>query len=248
MKLLLLALAVATATGLEIDSRIVNGQNANIGNYPWQGAMIYQSSFTCGCVLISSRWVLTAAHCIDGREVPSRYQIRFGSSTHNSGGSVYDVSSMVKHSGYTSAGGFPNDIAAMYLSSNAGGSNIGTIRLDNRDYSYLHSGCMITGWGQTCGSCGIPTNLQEAGTTTISRSACSGYWNGIGDYHQCVYNGATGACMGDSGGPLSCQDGGNVLVGLTSWGSSSCVVTLPSVYARVSYFCSWIQAQTGVSC
>ena len=55
------------------------------------------------------------------------------------------------------------------------------------------------------------------------------------------------ACSGDSGGPLVCQKGGVwTLAGATSWGSSSCSTYYPSVYARISYFRSWIQQNTGV--
>ena len=55
--------------------------------------------------------------------------------------------------------------------------------------------------------------------------------------------------QGDSGGPLDCFDfDAYILVGLTSWGSSTCDVSYPSVYVQVSYYCDWIYANTGVSC
>ena len=69
MKWLILALFVVGAVGTRIDSRIVGGAMASISMYPWQGALLYNMGFTCGCVLISDTVILTAAHCVDGREV-----------------------------------------------------------------------------------------------------------------------------------------------------------------------------------
>ena len=47
-------------------------------------------------------------------------------------------------------------------------------------------------------------------------------------------------CKGDSGGPMMCGSGHNVLAGVTSWGESTCSGTLPSVYTRVSKYRGWI--------
>ena len=53
------------------------------------------------------------------------------------------------------------------------------------------------------------------------------------------------ACKGDSGGPLVCNvDGKAVLIGATSHGSIGwpCVDDgFPNIYARVSFFLSWVK-------
>ncbi|CAF89120.1 unnamed protein product, partial [Tetraodon nigroviridis] len=47
--------------------------------------------------------------------------------------------------------------------------------------------------------------------------------------------------QGDSGGPLVCEkDGAWTLVGIVSWGSSSCSTTIPAVYARVTMLRGWV--------
>lgn len=69
--LLLSALVAASAAAAApTDQFIVNGGNAPVGEYPWQGSLEYQGGHTCGCVLVSEFWALTAAHCVDGRNVP----------------------------------------------------------------------------------------------------------------------------------------------------------------------------------
>lgn len=47
-------------------TRIVGGENAREGQAPYQCSIqLYQQHF-CGCALISSEWILTASHCVNG--------------------------------------------------------------------------------------------------------------------------------------------------------------------------------------
>nr|CAD7462022.1 unnamed protein product [Timema tahoe] len=47
-------------------SKIVNGQQASRGQFPHQAALYLDKRSFCGGSLISSEWVLTAAHCAQG--------------------------------------------------------------------------------------------------------------------------------------------------------------------------------------
>lgn len=44
-------------------SRIIGGQDAQLGDWPWQVYFTVDDS-SCGGSLISNEWVLTAAHCV----------------------------------------------------------------------------------------------------------------------------------------------------------------------------------------
>uniref|UniRef100_A0A182UV56 Peptidase S1 domain-containing protein n=1 Tax=Anopheles merus TaxID=30066 RepID=A0A182UV56_ANOME len=57
--------------------------------------------------------------------------------------------------------------------------------------------------------------------------------------------GGRSACNGDSGGALAVQSGGTMQIGVVSFVSvNGCAVGMPSVYARVSFFLPWIEANS----
>merc|ERR1711983_760525 len=68
--------------GAESDSlhhRIVGGEDAYYGEFPYQLTLVRSSgnSVTCGASLLNSSWVITAAHCCDGMDV-DMYEIIVG--------------------------------------------------------------------------------------------------------------------------------------------------------------------------
>ncbi|OCT84248.1 hypothetical protein XELAEV_18022395mg, partial [Xenopus laevis] len=87
-----------------------------------------------------------------------------------------------------------------------------------------------------------PNQLQQTALPLLTNDQCKSYW-GTNILGTMICAGAAGSssCMGDSGGPLVCQDSGAwSLVGIVSWGSSSCSTSTPAVYARVTVLRSWV--------
>ena len=57
--------------------RVIAGDDAKKGAWPWQILMLYNGRTMCGGSLVAPNWVVTAAHCIDGRESQARsFKIR----------------------------------------------------------------------------------------------------------------------------------------------------------------------------
>ncbi|XP_033757357.1 fibrinolytic enzyme, isozyme C-like [Pecten maximus] len=217
---------------------IVNGQNASIQNYPWQASLQDTGSHNCGAVVISARKAVTAGHCIGGGAL----EIRVGSDQHLEGGKLFKVSKATVHPDYGSGEGtFPNDIAVLDFDEDiTGDSGATAVKMpDASSGDFAGQTCTITGWGRTSGGAPLPDVLQEAKTTVLSNSDCGDIWgaSSINDGHVCVFNNDTGACNGDSGGPLTCD---GVLVGVTSWGAVGCPISSPSVYTRITHFLNFI--------
>lgn len=75
---------------------------AAAGQFPYQvnlqiGTLIRQQA--CGGAIISSRFVLTAAHCLDG-QTTGRVRVVVGTNSRSSGGTTLQVARFIRHPGW----------------------------------------------------------------------------------------------------------------------------------------------------
>ncbi len=241
---------------LPLVPQIVGGNDATVGEYPWQ-VLVQPSGFLCGGSLIDEEWVLTAAHCVvDGSNNaydPSRITVTVGEyDRNNPSGTEIAVTQVIPHESYNPAT-FDNDIALLRLAEPADTSDptVGTIPLNSQ--SNLASGTLatVTGWGTTSSGGSTSAVLQEVNVPLVTNQSCNlSYGGQITSNMLCAgYDeGGRDACQGDSGGPLTVEGAsGTVLAGVVSWGNGCADPDFPGVYARVSNYVQWVNRNIGTS-
>lgn len=218
----------------EAETQIVGGQPAS-QVYSFMASLQSSRGHFCGGSLIDSDWVVTAAHCVQGAG-PGSFNVRVGTTTWNSGGSLAGVSRVILGQG---------DIALVQLSSNVSQQPVQIAD----DGGPAGTPTRLIGWGQTCpsrGCGGPPTQLQQIDVRVLA----SGCTAGFSPATELCLGGQQyrGACYGDSGGPSVIRAGGGwELTGATSRagrGQPNCGEA-PAIYTDVTAYTGWIDQVTG---
>jgi trypsin len=232
--------------------KIVGGQEARPYEFPWQVSVQRKSSGShfCGGSIINDRWIVCAAHCMDG-ETPGVVSVVVGE--HDRGASsdvrqTHDVDSIFVHEDYNS-GTFENDISLIKTSVAIPFSvNVQPICAPDPANDYVSYKSQCSGWG-TVNSGGIccPDVLRYVTLNITTNTYCDDVYtlSRITDDMICASDN-TGhnerdSCQGDSGGPLSVKEAGGIfrLIGIVSWGIG-CASGYPGVYARVGTQAAWV--------
>ncbi|XP_065063795.1 plasma kallikrein-like isoform X2 [Rhopilema esculentum] len=250
--------------GLRLKARVVGGQDAAVGDWPWQVGLVFKRApgrVFCGGSLINKQWVVTAAHCF-GRpgkmtKQPDEYQVRLAEHDLDlSSGRevVMGVTKIIRHENYK-AGSYDNDIALVKLEKPVEYNQlIKPVCLPEQgEDEKADESCYVTGWGRTTEGGKTAKVLQEARIPIKDKKTCKDTLGIVGSYTDNMIcagykDGGIDACQGDSGGPFVCSKGGRFnLVGVVSWGRGCARKNLYGVYAKVSSYTDWIKSKIASS-
>ncbi|KAL4717064.1 hypothetical protein ACJJTC_016951 [Scirpophaga incertulas] len=254
---------------------IIGGRDALPLEFPHMAGIGWKTvsgewNFKCGGSLISSKFVVTAAHCSMASDrdtsiidvTPKIVRLGYNKiSERSSNGQDAKIMKVITHPKYEPPKKY-NDIALIELEKEV------------RFTMYVQPAClivgpddvlvgqkaMLTGWGVT--DAADPTTSPELQVAEISvldsrlcdrlyRRSCSRHWCGMAENQLCagVLDGGVDACQGDSGGPLQLKfnlprsNGENIyrLIGVTSFGIGCALPNYPGIYTRISSFLDWIE-------
>ncbi|PSV37355.1 trypsin-like serine protease [Photobacterium sp. GB-210] len=240
-----------TPVNAQATAKAINGTDATLYDsqlIPWQAALKQKGfdSVSCGAVVISEYWLLTAAHCnssnISDIAIVGTSMIQDGNFANLDKKHFFNIVKKISHPNYNEDN-FINDIALFRVNRSMYGiaqsvklatpneqiiadnifSNTWATNMDSPVTA------IASGWGDTLRK-GYPTTLQVISLAGVPDNQCVGL--NIGNEHiVCADSNINGlikdVCSGDSGGPLIWQnhqavsdsDKGIRLIGLTSNGA-----------------------------
>jgi len=242
------------------------GNEAQFGEFPWMTAILRTeyigdkevNLYVCGGSLIADNVVLTAAHCVAGKDT-AKLRIRAGEWDTQNDYELYahedrEVIEYLVHPEYNQLN-LHNDFALVFLKTPFTlQPHIDTICLPGPQQLPEGTTCFATGWGKDkFGKEGVYQNvLKRIALPTVSKNNCQDRLRStrLGKHFKLDHSfmcagGIPGqdTCTGDGGSPLVCQlpGDGYIQVGIVAWGIGCGENGIPGVYADVTQVGNWIE-------
>lgn len=240
-------------------TRVVGGKEAAPYLYPWLVGLTnrYRNEPFCTGSIISSRAVLTAAHCLSGRTFGDVQILSKLHDIRQFSGDRHDIQRWYIYPEYRFNESFHLNDIAILIADRPFAADIQRCCLPSTfstSYPRPSTTSVVGGWGQIMGHPDAPTSpvLQHVVMPIVdhrnkrcrsslidsNRQICAGYDRLSVD-----------TCSGDSGSPLLVveRDGPNqghfVAAGIVSYGNVQCDASISSgIYTRVSFYVPWIQS------
>jgi trypsin len=241
------ALAAVTLAGTALSAApagaIVGGYTVPDGDYAFMASVQTAGSsgsdgHFCGGSIISTEWVLTAAHCMVDTN-PQDIQVAVGRTdlSDASQGQTLAVDQIVVHPDYADTGTF--DAALIHVTEPIASPAIEMVPLGEESLEESGAPLTVSGWGtEFFGSPFIPSQMKAVDVAAVADAECT--TNGLmgfqADSEVCAETLGGDSCQGDSGGPLfgTLADGRQVQVGIVSYGLGCATPLFPGVYGEVN--------------
>ncbi|KAF6208601.1 hypothetical protein GE061_017059 [Apolygus lucorum] len=221
-------------------AKIVGGDVVNISDAPYTVSIrAVNGQHFCGGTIISSRSVLTAAHCVKGTS--RRLYVVAGVDNLNAG-VLIPVTLAVVHKNFNNET-MENDLAILRVSRDLGIDNVTKKALPiATELPADGTLCTTSGWGSTYfdpENAQASINLRMTSVPIYNLERCRVELGEVTNGQICAgyENGGHDSCQGDSGGPLQCE---GKITGIVSWGLNCGKPSQPGVYTSVPFYKDWI--------
>ena len=242
--------------GIEVDNS--NKSTTSIQQWPWIVALIDEDkNLRCGASLISSEWIMTAAHCLYGSDSRVNNDLVLTAVFQQSDldplypeSIIREIRDVIIHPHYNYNAN-ENDIALLRL--DAPVYDLEPVRIPGMyiDTPVVPNGTRATvlGWGKTT-SLTVDTLLRKVELPIVDLQECADSYSPFGininPNMLCAgfELGGYDACSGDSGGPLVVphESGrGWKQVGIVSFGIGCALPDYFGVYTRISRYTEFIE-------
>ncbi|XP_056641941.1 chymotrypsin-2-like [Diorhabda sublineata] len=233
-------MAYATST-----NRVVNGSDAEEGEFPYAVSLRKGNSHTCGGTILNDKFILTAAHCVCKNDQPrnsSLYSIQYDLlKITREPINIVPVKKINCHQ--FSSEKLIYDSAVLELESPIPAGNWKPVEISKDFSTDEKQEGIIIGWGRLYQNGPLSENLQKLNVEIYDDETCGKKYDN--QHHICFGAIAGGACNGDSGTALIVK---GVQVGIASFITDLCGVANemhPNVYSRISTYYDWIHTISG---